>query len=128
MRRGGAKRPRDKDDVSGDGMDHAMDRRNSPDSPPSSTNSRMTPLNVPKGKEKDAEYTAPKTQKLKRGIPEFFNGRNRSKTAEVYLAYRNFMIDTYRLNPFEYLSATACRRNLSGDVCSILRYINIYYS
>lgn len=38
-----------------------------------------------------------------------------------YMAYRNFMIDTYRLNPFEYLSSTACRRNLGGDVCSILR-------
>ncbi|KAJ1345839.1 hypothetical protein KIN20_000462 [Parelaphostrongylus tenuis] len=31
------------------------------------------------------------------------------------------MVDTYRLNPFEYLSATACRRNLAGDVCSIIR-------
>lgn len=31
------------------------------------------------------------------------------------------MIDTYRLNPFEYLSSTACRRNLGGDVCAILR-------
>ncbi|GMS83411.1 hypothetical protein PENTCL1PPCAC_5586, partial [Pristionchus entomophagus] len=57
----------------------------------------------------------------KRAVPEFFNGKNKSKTAEVYLAYRNFMIDTYRLNPYEYLSATACRRNLAGDVCSILR-------
>lgn len=32
----------------------------------------------------------------KRGLPEFFNGKNRSKTPEIYLAYRNFMIDTYR--------------------------------
>uniref|UniRef100_A0A914Q1I4 SWIRM domain-containing protein n=1 Tax=Panagrolaimus davidi TaxID=227884 RepID=A0A914Q1I4_9BILA len=31
------------------------------------------------------------------------------------------MIDCYRLNPMEYLSATSCRRNLSGDVCAILR-------
>ena len=37
------------------------------------------------------------------------------------MAYRNFMIDTYRLNPMEYLSATACRRNLAGDVCAIMR-------
>ncbi|VDM85022.1 unnamed protein product, partial [Strongylus vulgaris] len=57
----------------------------------------------------------------KRAVPEFFNGRNKSKTPEVYLSYRNFMVDTYRLNPFEYLSATACRRNLAGDVCSIVR-------
>jgi len=63
----------------------------------------------------------------KRALAEFFlsnqQQRNRSKTPEVYLAYRNFMIDTYRLNPFEYLSATACRRNLSGDVCSIIRWV-----
>jgi len=57
----------------------------------------------------------------KRALPEFFNLKNKSKTPEVYLAYRNFMIDTYRLNPMEYLSATACRRNLAGDVCAIMR-------
>uniref|UniRef100_A0A7N8WQ63 SWI/SNF related BAF chromatin remodeling complex subunit C1b n=1 Tax=Mastacembelus armatus TaxID=205130 RepID=A0A7N8WQ63_9TELE len=38
-----------------------------------------------------------------------------------YLAYRNFMIDTYRLNPQEYLSSTSCRRNLTGDVCALMR-------
>ncbi|CAI5451379.1 unnamed protein product [Caenorhabditis angaria] len=124
-------------------------------------------VEVPKGKEKEPEFSAPKGQKLtdlddegiqasngakdtegnvieqthyivvpsysawfdynsvhqieKRALPEFFNGKNKSKTPEVYLAYRNFMIDTYRLNPFEYVSATACRRNLAGDVCSIVR-------
>lgn len=57
----------------------------------------------------------------KRALPEFFNQKNKSKTPEIYLGYRNFMIDTYRLNPGEYLSATACRRNLPGDVCAILR-------
>lgn len=40
-----------------------------------------------------------------------------------YLAYRNFMIDTYRLNPQEYLTSTACRRNLAGDVCAIMRWV-----
>ena len=40
----------------------------------------------------------------KRALPEFFNGKNRSKTPEIYLSYRNFMIDTYRLNPTEYLT------------------------
>ncbi|CAH8650052.1 unnamed protein product [Dicrocoelium dendriticum] len=57
----------------------------------------------------------------RRALPEFFNNQNKSKTPEVYLAYRNFMVDTYRLNPQEYLTFTACRRNLTGDVCSILR-------
>lgn len=57
----------------------------------------------------------------KRALPEFFNGKNKSKTPEIYLAYRNFMIDTYRLNPTEYITSTACRRNLAGDVCAIMR-------
>ncbi|XP_016893535.1 SWI/SNF complex subunit SMARCC1 isoform X2 [Cynoglossus semilaevis] len=57
----------------------------------------------------------------KRALPEFFNGKNKSKTPEIYLAYRNFMIDTYRLNPQEYLTSTSCRRNLTGDVCAIMR-------
>merc|ERR1711953_388828 len=57
----------------------------------------------------------------KRAMPEFFTGRNKSKSPEIYLSYRNFMIDTYRLNPTEYLTSTACRRNLAGDVCAIMR-------
>ncbi|XP_014665929.1 PREDICTED: SWI/SNF complex subunit SMARCC2-like [Priapulus caudatus] len=57
----------------------------------------------------------------RRALPEFFNSKNRSKTPEIYLAYRNFVIDTYRLNPLEYLTSTACRRNLAGDVCAIMR-------
>ena len=31
------------------------------------------------------------------------------------------MLDAYRLNPTEYLTATACRRNLAGDVCAVVR-------
>ncbi|KAI4137719.1 MAG: hypothetical protein L6R39_007138, partial [Caloplaca ligustica] len=57
----------------------------------------------------------------RRALPEFFNHRNRSKTEAVYKDYRDFMINTYRLNPSEYLTVTACRRNLAGDVCSIMR-------
>ncbi|ELU01612.1 hypothetical protein CAPTEDRAFT_182223 [Capitella teleta] len=57
----------------------------------------------------------------RRALPEYFNAKNKSKTPEIYMAYRNFMIDTYRLNPQEYLTCTACRRNLAGDVCAIMR-------
>ncbi|ODV91867.1 hypothetical protein CANCADRAFT_12760, partial [Tortispora caseinolytica NRRL Y-17796] len=57
----------------------------------------------------------------KKSLPEFFNNRNRSKTPAVYQDYRDFMINTYRLNPSEYLTVTACRRNLAGDVCAIMR-------
>ncbi|KJZ78121.1 hypothetical protein HIM_02758 [Hirsutella minnesotensis 3608] len=57
----------------------------------------------------------------RKAMAEFFNNRNRSKTAAVYKDYRDFMINTYRLNPAEYLTVTACRRNLAGDVCAIMR-------
>ncbi|KAL9541554.1 hypothetical protein MBANPS3_009058 [Mucor bainieri] len=56
-----------------------------------------------------------------RGLPEFFNNKNKSKTPTIYKEYRDFMINTYRLNPLEYLTVTACRRNLTGDVCAIIR-------
>lgn len=57
----------------------------------------------------------------RRALPEFFNSRNRSKTPSIYKEYRDFMINTYRLRPTEYLTVTACRRNLAGDVCAVMR-------
>ncbi|GAN08525.1 conserved hypothetical protein [Mucor ambiguus] len=56
-----------------------------------------------------------------RGLPEFFNNKNASKTPTIYKEYRDFMVNTYRLNPLEYLTVTACRRNMTGDVCAIIR-------
>ncbi|KAA8906498.1 hypothetical protein TRICI_005163 [Trichomonascus ciferrii] len=56
-----------------------------------------------------------------KSLPEFFNKKNKSKTPQTYRRYRDFMINTYRLNPTEYLTVTACRRNLTGDVCAIMR-------
>lgn len=57
----------------------------------------------------------------KKSLPEWFNSRNRSKTPQTYKDCRDFMVNTYRLNPPEYLTFTACRRNLCGDVCAIMR-------
>lgn len=58
----------------------------------------------------------------RRSVPEYFGKMaNRSKTPTIYQTYRNFMVQTYRLNPLEYLTLTACRRNLRGDVFSLLR-------
>lgn len=54
-------------------------------------------------------------------LPEFFTGVNRSKTPQVYGKYRNFMINAYRQNPHEYLTVTACRRNLVGDAATLMR-------
>jgi hypothetical protein len=57
----------------------------------------------------------------RKALPEWFNQRNRSKTETTYKDTRDFMLNTYRLNPAEYLTFTACRRNLCGDVCAIMR-------
>lgn len=64
----------------------------------------------------------------KKLFPDFFpvktvEGAPKSvyKTPEVYQNMRDFMINTYRLNPIEYLTVTAVRRNLAGDVTSIIR-------
>lgn len=56
-----------------------------------------------------------------KSLPEFFSGKNRSKTPKTYQKYRDFMINVYRLNPFEYLTVTASRRHLVGDVGAIMR-------
>lgn len=57
----------------------------------------------------------------RRSLTEFFNSRGESKTPVVYKKYRDFMIDVWRQNPDKYLTATAARRHLAGDVCAILR-------
>ena len=54
-------------------------------------------------------------------LPEFFNGKYPSKNPEIYKKYRNFIINLYRQSPSIYLTGTACRRHLSGDVNAILR-------
>ena len=56
----------------------------------------------------------------KASMPEFFNGKYPSKTPEIYKKYRNFIINLYRQSPNTYLTATACRRYLSGDVNGIM--------
>eukprot|EP01117_Protostelium_nocturnum_P009439 TRINITY_DN3367_c0_g2_i5.p1 TRINITY_DN3367_c0_g2~~TRINITY_DN3367_c0_g2_i5.p1 ORF type:complete len:487 (+),score=129.53 TRINITY_DN3367_c0_g2_i5:186-1646(+) len=57
----------------------------------------------------------------KNALPEFFNESSPSKTPSIYKEYRDFMIYAYQQNPSQYLTQTACRRNLAGDICSILR-------
>lgn len=54
-------------------------------------------------------------------LPEFFENANKNKTLEIYIKYRNFMVNSYRLNPNDYLSFTAVRRNLIGDAGTLLR-------
>lgn len=54
-------------------------------------------------------------------LPEFFETNHPSKSPKIYANYRNFMINAYRLNPNEYLTLTSCRRNLVGDVGTLMR-------
>ena len=54
-------------------------------------------------------------------LPEFFNGFYPSKTPQTYMEYRTFIVTLYRTQPDTYLTATACRRHLSGDACAIMR-------
>lgn len=54
-------------------------------------------------------------------LPEFFNTSHPSKSPKIYANYRNFMVNAYRLNPNEYLTLTSCRRNLVGDVGTLMR-------
>lgn len=63
-----------------------------------------------------------KIHKVERySLPEFFNDCNKTKTPQTYLDIRNFMVNTYRSNPLEYLTVTSCRRNIPGDVCATIR-------
>lgn len=57
----------------------------------------------------------------KKSLPEFFTNRIPSKTPQVYVRYRNFMVNSYRINPNEYFTVTVARRNLSGDAAMIFR-------
>ncbi|CCE61350.1 hypothetical protein TPHA_0A02680 [Tetrapisispora phaffii CBS 4417] len=57
----------------------------------------------------------------KKSLPEFFTKRIASKTPQVYVKYRNFMVNTYRINPNEYFTVTAARRNISGDAAALFR-------
>lgn len=54
-------------------------------------------------------------------MTEFFNGKYPSKTPQVYMTYRNYIIKLYRDKPTTYLSATNCRRVLTGDAPAIIR-------
>ena len=72
-----------------------------------------------------------------RNLPEFFtknkisaqtemekgieNSENNNLKTEEYIKTRNFIVNLYSQNPFVYLSATECRKKISGDVCMILR-------
>lgn len=56
----------------------------------------------------------------KESLPEYFMEKP-SKTPDTYIKARNFIIMLYWNSPKIYLTATACRRCINGDVSAILR-------
>lgn len=55
-------------------------------------------------------------------LPSLFSrGTDSSVNVGEYLRMRNFIVSLYAHNPSIYLSATDCRRKLSGDVCMVLK-------
>lgn len=56
----------------------------------------------------------------RRAMPEFFS-TNREESEQEYMKNRNYIIQTYRMNPSVYFSFTMCRRFVVGDVASLLR-------
>lgn len=57
----------------------------------------------------------------KKSIPDFFDNSATFKTPKVYMDTRDFMINTFRLSPYEYLTMTSVRKNLAMDVASIFK-------
>jgi hypothetical protein len=83
---------------------------------PDDVNAYLQPLYVPSST-LDAwfdpdNYEGTVTNYEQEALPEFFCGKYPSKTPSVYIEYRNFIIELYRANPTNYLSATTCRRHL----------------
>ena len=56
----------------------------------------------------------------KQALPEFFQEKP-SKTPVLYQRMRNFMVNLYWHNPKAYLTTSACRRPIRGDICAVLR-------
>ncbi|KAL1920036.1 uncharacterized protein VTP21DRAFT_1182 [Calcarisporiella thermophila] len=54
-------------------------------------------------------------------LPQFFNGRSPFLTPDVYKQWRDYMIETYRNDPLQYLTLTTCRKHLQGDLFNISR-------
>lgn len=55
------------------------------------------------------------------GLPEFFSGKNKLKTPEIYKEHRNFIMSKYRENPSKLLKAEDMQGLLTGDVTGVVR-------
>lgn len=57
-----------------------------------------------------------------KNMPEFFSTETAYvQNAKDYLAMRNSIVSLYSHSPYIYLSATDCRKKITGDVCAVLK-------
>lgn len=69
-----------------------------------------------------AWFDLSKVHELERkAMPDFFGSNDNYKNKETYMEARNFMVNTFRLTPYEYLTITAVRKNLVLDVASVMK-------
>lgn len=54
-------------------------------------------------------------------LPEFFTGLTTTKTPEFYMNLRNQIFSLYKENTSVFLTATETRKQIIGDVCTIIR-------
>lgn len=54
-------------------------------------------------------------------FPDFCSNSFPGRTVETYIEARNFMVNTFRLSPYEYLTVTAVRKNMALDVNTVIR-------
>ncbi|KAJ7260526.1 hypothetical protein O6H91_18G040800 [Diphasiastrum complanatum] len=55
----------------------------------------------------------------RRGVPEFFNGKSKTKTNELYMEYRNFLIHKYLEKPQRILSISDVQDLVVGDLNAV---------
>lgn len=57
-----------------------------------------------------------------KNMPEFFSTETAYiQNTKEYLIMRNSIVGLYSKNPYVYLSATDCRKKITGDVCVVLK-------
>jgi hypothetical protein len=57
-----------------------------------------------------------------KNMPEFFSTETAYvQNAKDYLTMRNSIVSLYSNSPYIYLSATDCRKKITGDVCAVLK-------
>lgn len=60
----------------------------------------------------------------RKALTEFFDGSSFTRTPKYYKEYRDFIINTFREDPFRRLTFTEVRKSLVGDVTLLRKVFN----